>query len=195
MRMKTAVPGVLAAVVMGLAVAGCGGASSPAATAPSSTGPAPSTAQTGPLGRLSDLKSYLEQAKPIASELATTVSALPDAVKGLSTKPDETRTTSATKLSDIAAQLDDEASSLAALTPPDGLRSLQAAAVQGIRGAQSAVTKIAETLDKGSATSATRQSRVQSEIDKLQAQLSALSGMLSAGIEGLLGSSGSTQSP
>lgn len=189
-RMRTGVSGVFLALMIALAVAGCGSTQTP--TTPT---PTPTASQGGLSARLGDLTAYLEQVQPITSELGATVASLPDAVKGLSAKPDGTWTTSATKLSDIAAQLGNEASSLAALTPPDGLQPLQEAAVKGIQGAQSAVNKIAEALDKRATTSATRQSRVQSEISKLQEQLSSLSKMLSGGIEALLGSSNSTPSP
>ena len=115
----------------------------------------------------------------------------PTRSKGLSAKPDDTWTASAAKLDDIAAQLDSEASSLAALTPPGGLQPVQTAAVTGIREAQSAVTRIAGALDKRSSTSETERATLQSEIGKLQARLSVLGKMLSAGIDALLGSSGS----
>lgn len=190
-RMRTGVPGVFVTLAIVLAATGCAGkeSSTAAAPAPKASHSAP---QSGLLNGVTDLKTYLEQVKPIASELATTVAALPDAVKGLSAKPDDTWTTSAAKLDDIATQLDGEASSLAALAPPDGLRPVQTAAVTGVREARSAVTGIAGALDKRSSSSAPERATLQSEIDKLQARLSALSKMLGAGIEALLGSTGST---
>jgi hypothetical protein len=188
-RTRTGVSGVLAVTMIALVIAGCGGTVTP------TTAPSAPASQTGALGRLSDLKSYLEQVKPITSDLAATVSSMPDAVKGISAKPDGSWTTAAGKLDDIAAQLGDEADNLAALTPPDGLRSLQEVTVNGIQAAQSAVTKLADALSKRTVTSATRQSEIESAIGKLRAQLSALGMMLSAGIDGLTGSSSTTPSP
>jgi hypothetical protein len=188
-RMRIGVPGVFVTLAIVLAATGCAGKETSTATAPSPRA-SHSAPQSGLLNGVADLKTYLQQVRPVTSELATTVVALPDAVKGLSAKPDGTWTTSAARLDDIAAQLDGEASSLAALTPPGGFQPVQAAAVTGIREAQSAVTRIAEALDKRSSTPATERATLQSEIGKLQARLGLLDKMLSAGIEALLGSSG-----
>jgi hypothetical protein len=182
---------MLVTLAIVLAATGCAGKQTPAATTPSPTA-SPGAARSGPLNGLGGFRDYLERVKPITSELAATLASLPDAVKDLSAKPDDTWTTSAAKFDRIAARLDSEASSLAALTPPDGLQPVQAAAVKGIQEAQSAVTRIAGALDKHAATSAKERATLQSEIDKLQSQLSALSKMLGPGIEGLLGSTGST---
>ena len=132
-RMRNGVSGVFVTLAIVLAATGCAGKETSTATAPSPRA-SHSAPQSGLLNGVADLKTYLEQVRPITSELATTVAALPDAVKGLSAKPDDSWTTSAAKLDDIAAQLDSEASSLAALTPPNGLQPVQGAAVTGIRG-------------------------------------------------------------
>jgi hypothetical protein len=111
-----------------------------------------------------------------------TAGSLPTAVKGLNTKPDSTWTASATKLEAVASQLGDEASSLAALTPPSSLASVQAVAVKGLQGAQAAITKTADALNKRVATSATRRATIQAQISSLQAQLSGLSDKVTSAI-------------
>ncbi len=113
-RMRIGVPGVFVTLAIVLAATGCAGKETSTATAPSPRA-SHSAPQSGLLNGVADLKTYLEQVRPVTSELATTVAALPDAVEGLSAKPDDTWTASAAKLDDIAAQLDNEASSLAAL--------------------------------------------------------------------------------
>ena len=137
-RMWLGASGLLVALAIVAAATGCAGKQSRAAAAPSPTA-SPGAGRSAPLDGLADIRDYLERVRPMTSELAATLAMLPDAVRGLSAKPDGTWTASSRKLDRIATQLDRAASSLAALTPPDGLRSVQAAAVSGIRSRWGAV--------------------------------------------------------
>ena len=188
-RIRGALAGTFAALIVALALAGCGSGTAASPT-PSAT-PSPS----GIAGSLLALKTYLGQVQPILSRVSTTVGTLPDAVKGLSKKPDSTWTASATRLDDIAAQLSSEAASLAALTPPSALQSLQDAVVKTIKAAQAPVAKLAGALSKGVATAATAQSKVTSTIDSARALLQGASTQLNGAIGSLLGSPSPTPAP
>ena len=128
-RISAAFAATLAATVVVLALAGCGGnaasSSSPAATQGGAASGAPTT--------------YLGQAQAILSQVATTAGALPDAVAGLSKKPDDTWLASGAKLNEVASQLGAEASSLAALTPPSALKPVQDAVVKGLQATKAKV--------------------------------------------------------
>jgi hypothetical protein len=193
MRAKTgallAVATLLAAAALVLTgCAGDGDAASPETT-PSAT------ASGGVLGGLDAVRTYLEQVRPIADQVAETAGELPGAVKDLSVKPDESWTESAADLDAIAGQLDDEAASLAALTPPAALQPVQDAAVSGIESARSAVGKLSDALDRRAASAATRQSKVESQVRGLSDQLAQLSRSLTDAIGALLGSPGTSPSP
>ena len=104
-----------------LVVTGCGTTSGSSATSPS---PSPTVSKSqGSLAALAALAGYLGQVKPIATQLGTTAAALPSAVKGLATKPNGTWAASAAHLQAISSQLNSQARSLAALTPPAALRA------------------------------------------------------------------------
>jgi hypothetical protein len=184
------VAATLMAVTMVLALAGCGGSS----TSGNAT-PAPTASQSGLASTVAALKTYLGQVKPITSQVATTVGSLPAAVKGLSKKPDSTWTAAATKLDVIAGQLGGEAASLAALSPPAALQSVQAAVVKGIQGAKTEVTKRAGALSKRASASATRQAAIRSQIAALKTRLSGLTQSLTVAIGSLILSPDSTPSP
>jgi hypothetical protein len=175
MRVRSAASAVLVAVMVALVVTGCGGKAAPTTTTPS-----PTASKGGLAGTIGALKTYLEQVKPITAQVGAAAASLPDAVKGLKVKPDSTWTQSAAKLNAIASQLAGAGSSLAALTPPASLQSVQAAGVKGIQDAQSAVTGMADALGRRSASAATRKAEIQAQIGSLQAQLSGLSKMLGA---------------
>src|SRR5512140_1194617 len=76
---------VLAAVIV-VAIAGCGSKKA------SSASPSPTASKAGIAGAAASLKAYINQVTPIATQVETTVKALPDAVKGISKKPDSTWT-------------------------------------------------------------------------------------------------------
>ena len=121
------------------------------------------------------------------SQVATTVGTLPGAVEGISKTPDDTWTASAAQLKSIGSQLGDEAAALAALQPPAALQPVQDAVVKGIETARQGVDKLADGLDSGVQSAATRRAQVQSTVEKLQAQLDGLSGQLRGAIENLRG--------
>jgi hypothetical protein len=180
LRISAAFAPTLVALVVVLALAGCGSkaastSSSPAATQGGAASGAPTT--------------YLGQAQQILSQVATTAGALPDAVAGLSKKPDDTWMASGAKLNEIASQLGAEASSLAALTPPGVLQPVQDAVVKGLQATQSKVNALSGLLHKQSATEATANSPVQTQVDKMKTQLQALSAKLSGALAALSGSS------
>jgi hypothetical protein len=195
--MMKLMPAPLAALLLVMTAlgAGCGGATATPESSPSSRTPTPEPSRTGPLDQVAGVRGYLQEVKPITSDLAATVSSLSEAVKGLSSKPDDTWTTSADKLDHIAVELGGEASALEALSPPAGLQPLQDAAVKGIQTGRSAVTTMADALRTRASTPATSRSVIQAGIAELQTQLAALSRMLNVGVEALLGSPHSTPSP
>jgi X-X-X-Leu-X-X-Gly heptad repeat protein len=59
--------------------------------------------------------------------------------------------------------------------------------VKGIQTAQQGVDKLADGLDSGVRSAATRKAQVQSTVEKLQAQLDGLSSQLRGAIESLRG--------
>ena len=181
---RAAVAALVAAVAV-LALAACGGSSAESTPTPS---PTPSQ------GGLAALKAYAGDVKPIVTQVTTTIAALPDAVQGLSRRPDASWSEAASNLDAIATQLGDEAASLGALTPPSVLEPVQAAGVKGIQRAQAAVSDLAGRLDKRAATSATNRAKVLGEIDALKTELSQLSQQLSNAVRALTGS-GATTAP
>jgi len=189
MRLGRALIVALVVAAAALALVGCETqASSSAAT------PSPSATQ-GSLASLAALAGYLGQVKPIAIRLGATVTALPDAVKGLAKKPDSTWTASATRLKAISSQLSSDATNLAALTPPDVLRPVQDAALKAITDAQSAVAKTAAALDNGVAKRGATKAKIQSEIGALQSRLSQVGQRLLSAIEAVISSPNSTPTP
>jgi uncharacterized phage infection (PIP) family protein YhgE len=177
-------PAIAAAAVLAalaLALIGCGDAGSPS-EAPSTIYP-----ESSPTGTLPALKAYLDDADQVLSQVATTVGTLPDAVEGISKTPDDTWTASAAQLRSIASQLGDEAAALAALQPPTALQPVQDAVVKGIESAAQGVDRLADRLDSGVQSAATRKAQVQSTIEKVQAQLEGLSSQLRGAIESLRG--------
>jgi uncharacterized phage infection (PIP) family protein YhgE len=178
-KLASAAAAVLAALA--LAVTGCGDASSPS-EAPSTIYP-----ESSPTGTLPALKAYLDDADQVLSQVATTVGALPDAVEGISKTPDDTWTASAAQLKSIGSQLGEESAALAALQPPAALQPVQDAVVKGIESARQGVDKLADGLDSGVRSAATRKAQVQSTVEKLQAQLDGLSSQLRGAIESLRG--------
>ena len=181
----------LLAAALGVAVlAGCGSGSTSASTTPTSS---PSAA--GIAVRLAQLTGYLSEVRPIAAGVGATVSALPDAVKGLTTKPGPSWNTAADKLDTAAKQLGAEASGLAELTPPTGLESVQNAAVQALRKAQSSVSKAADRLNKRQATSSADKAKIKAEIEQLKGSLSSVGRGLLSAIQGAIASPEATPSP
>jgi len=181
-RQKTRSISLIAATVAVLAIAvvlaGCG--SSTPAEAPSTIYP-----ESSPTSGPAALKAYLSDAKVVLTDLRTTAAGVPDAVAGMSKRPDSTWSTAATNLQDISTQLGDEATALAALQPPETLQPVQDAVVAGIEGAQSAVDKLAAALAKGESTAATRQAQIQSTVDSVTSQIQSMSDMLSSALGGL----------
>jgi len=178
LRLSLAFAATLVALVVAPALAGCGG------TAGSSSSPA--AVQSGAAS--STPTTYLGQAKQILAQVGTTAGALPDAIAGLSKDPAETSTTwtdSGNKLNDIALQLGDEASSLAALTPPSALQPVQDAVVKGIQTTSESVKNLANLIYEQSATEAEAHGSIQSQVDGMRAKLLALSTKLSGAIDKL----------
>jgi uncharacterized phage infection (PIP) family protein YhgE len=179
--MASAAVTALAVVALALVLAGCGSEGSPS-EAPSTIYP-----ESSPTGTLPALKAYFDDADQILSQVAATVGTMPDAVEGLSKTPDDTWTASAAQLRSISSQLGDEASALSALQPPSALQPVQDAVVKGIQSAQQGVDKLADGLDSGVQSAATRKAQIQSSVEKLQAQLDGLSTQLRGAIESLRG--------
>ena len=181
MKQKTRSISLIAATVAALAIAvvlaGCG--STTPAEAPSTIYP-----ESSPTSGPAVVKAYLNDAKVVVTDLSTTAAAVPDAVAGMSKKPDSTWSTAATNLQDISTQLGDEATALAALQPPETLQPVQDAVVNGIQGAQTAVDKLAAALAKGESTAATK-AQIQSTVDSVKSQIQSMSGMLSSALDGL----------
>lgn len=187
-RLLGALAAVALTAALALVIAGCGSSSA------SSSTPTASPSQSSIAARVLAFKDYLGQVKPITDQLASTVAALPGALKGMGAKPGASWTAAASKLDATAAQLGTEASSLSALTPPSALQSTQAAAVKAIQAVQSGVSKTAGLLNKGSKASTTLSS-VQSQVSAAQAQLSASGQKLLGNIQGLISSPNSTPAP
>lgn len=180
-KIRNAVAATLAALVLAVVFAGCGDASSPSET-PSTIYP-----ESSATGTLPALKAYLTDAQDVLDQVSTTVAALPDAVSGMSRKPDDTWTASAAQLQSIAAQLGDEAAALAALQPPSGLQPVQDAVVKGIQAAQQGIEKLATQLDSRVQSAATRKAQVQAKAGELKAQLDGLVQQLKGALGGLIG--------
>jgi hypothetical protein len=175
----------LVALVAVLALAGCGSnastSSSPAATQGGTASGAPTT--------------YLGQAQAILAQVGTTAGAVPDAVAGLSKKPDDTWLASGTKLNEAATQLGKEASSLATLTPPTALKPVQDAVVKGLQAMQVKVNLLSGLLFEESADEATAKSPIQTQVDKMKVQIQALSAKLSGALNTLSGTPNASPTP
>jgi uncharacterized phage infection (PIP) family protein YhgE len=171
----------VAVVAVAGALAGCGNSATPAAS-PSTIFP-----QSSPTGTLPALRAYLGDVQDVLDQMATTVGALPDAVSGISAKPDDTWQSSAAQLQSIGTQLGDEASALAALQPPTALQPVQDAVVQGVRAAQSGVQKLADTLQSGSSKASATRAQIQERADQLRSQIEGLSQQLENAIGALTG--------
>jgi hypothetical protein len=182
MRVRSGMVVVIGVLMVAALVAGCG-----ETTTASSPSPSPSATDGGIAGRLAALKAYTEEVKPIATQVAATASSLPEALKGMSTKPDATWTAAAEELDAAAAEMGDAAESLSALTPPESLQPVQDAAVKGVESVQATITKTAARLEKRVATSETRRSKLEAQMEALQSQLSSLSEQLLGAIEALTG--------
>lgn len=176
-RRGSVVAGMFVAVMVVLTVAGCGGSTAPTPT------PTPSPSESSLASRLAALKAYKAQVQPIVTQLTTTATSLPAAVKGLNTRPDSTWTAAAANLTAIATELGSEADSLAALTPPSALAPVQATAVKAIQDAQAALTKTADALNKGVVTSATKVAAIQSQMENLKTQISGLSEKVTSALD------------
>jgi len=159
----------LAALVALVVLAGCGSAST-------TTG-VPSATQK-----------YLISARDVLYEVGSSASTLPDAVTGMSKKPDSTWTAAATKLQAVSSQLGQEAARLAALKPPATLQPVQDLVVKGIQAAQAGVDKLARSIGKRVQSAATGQAGVQSTVTGLQSQLDSLAKQFRAALGRPLGS-------
>jgi chaperonin cofactor prefoldin len=181
-KQKTSIISLMAAtaavLTIAVVLAGCG--STTPAEAPSTIYP-----ESSPTSGPAALKAYLSDAKVVLADLSTTAAGVPDAVAGMSKKPDSTWSTAATNLQDISTQLGDEATALAALQPPEALQPVQDAVVTGIQAAQTATDKLAAALEKGENTAATKQAQIQSTVDSVTSQIQSMSDMLSSALGGL----------
>lgn len=182
MKQKVRIISVIVTAVAALAIAavlaGCG--STTPAEAPSTIYP-----ESSPSTGAAAVKTYLESAKVVLTDVGATAAAIPDAVAGMSKRPDDTWSTAAANLQDISTQLGDETAALEALQPPESLQPVQDAVASGIQAAQSAVDKLAAALEKGESTAATRQAQIQSTVDSVKSQLQSMSDMLSSALGGL----------
>lgn len=191
-RTRRTVAVAFVAVAAAVVLAGCGTKASSALPPASSPKASPSQ---GSLAGLAALAGYLGQVRPIAAQLGSTVSALPEAVKGLSTKPNGSWTTASTKLGAISSQLGAEAASLAALSPPSSLRPAQDAAVKAITDTRSAVAKTASTLGKRTATKGAAAAQIRSQVGALTTRLSRLGQQLVGAVTGAIASPALTPTP
>ena len=189
-RIMSGAVAILAAVALAGVLAGCGDS-----TSPTESSEQPSPAASPPGADLSGFKAYVKDANAVLAQVGATAGALPDAVQGMSTTPDDTWTASAAELQDISAQLGEEAASLDALQPPPVLQPVQDAAVNGIEDAQRAVDELATALEKGVQNAETATSAVQSTVDDVRAQLDDLSQALSGAVLGVTGPPSSSPSP
>lgn len=183
-HIRSAVPLTLAALAIILALAfvlaSCGGAATPS-TPPSTIYP-----QSSATGTLPALKTYLGSAQDVLAQVSATVGTLPDALQGMSAKPDATWSASAAQLQSIAAQLGDEASALAALQPPSALKPVHDAVVKGIQAAQSGVDKLAAKIGSGQQKATATRAEIRAQVDQYRAQIQGLADQL----RGALGSLG-----
>ena len=186
LRISAALAATLMALAVVPALAGCG--STAASTSSSPTVTQSAVASSAPT-------TYLAQAQQIIAQVGTTAGSLPDAVAGLSKTVDDTWMASGAKLNDVATQLGKEASSLAALTPPSALQPVQDAVVKGIQDAQAKVNDLSGLLNAQSATAATAQGSVQSQVDGMKAKLLVLSTVLSTALDKLGGTPDATPTP
>jgi len=175
----------LVALVAVLVLAGCGSNASPSSSPAATQG---GTASGSPT-------TYLGQAQAILAQVGTTASAVPDAVSGLSKNPDDTWLASGTKLNEAATQLGKEASSLAALTPPAALKPVQDAVVKGLQAMQVKVNLLSGLLFEESADEATAKSPIQTQVDKMKAQIQALSATLGGALNTLSGTPSASPTP
>lgn len=186
--------GLAAALAVVAAVAVLGGCGTKASSSAATPSPTASKSQ-GSLAAVAALAGYLGQAKPIATQLATTAASLPGAVKGLATKPNVTWAASEAHLQTISLQLSSQAKSLAALAPPTALRPVQDAIVKGIKATQKAVATTAAALKKGVAKKGATKVQIQAQIAALQGKLSQLPQQLISAVEGVIASPNSTPTP
>lgn len=164
---RAAAIAVLAALVALAILAGCGSSST-------TTGSASQT--------------YLNSARDVLYEVGSTASTLPDAVTGMSKKPDSTWTAAAAKLHAASSRLGQEAARLAALKAPAALQPVQDLVVKGIQAAQAGVDRLATSIGKRTQSAATRQAGVQSTVAGLQSRLDGLAKQLRDALARPLGS-------
>lgn len=180
-RATSAAALTLAALTLAVGLTGCGSAGGPGDT-PTTIYP-----ESSATGTLPALKTYLDEADQVLSQVAATAGTLPEAVQGLSRTSDDTWTAAAEQLRSVSSQLGDEAQALAALQPPTTLQPLQDAVVKGIQGAQRGVDKLADALDSGVQTAATRKAQIQSTVARLQSQIQGLSKQLRGALDAVRG--------
>jgi hypothetical protein len=182
-RIGAALAATLMALAATLALAGCGSttdSSSPAATASAAASSSPTT--------------YVGQVQAILSDVGTAASGLPAAVAGVTgaSVADTAWTDSGNQLNEIAVKLEDDASSLAALTPPNAaLQPVQDVVAKGIRGVSAAVKHLADLVYEESVTEAEANGSIESQADRFKAKLLTLSSKLSAALSALGGASAS----
>jgi hypothetical protein len=186
LRIGAASAAALLALVVVLALAGCGSNAASTSSSPAAT---PSAAASG------TPQTYLGQVQSILSQVGTTAGALPAAVAGLSKTPDDTWLASGAKLDEVASQVGAEASSLAALTPPSLLQPVQGAVVKGLQNLQASLKSLSGLLYEESATEATAKSPIKTQVDAMQTKLMALSAKLSSALSKLGGSPSASPTP
>lgn len=180
-HIRSAASGMFVLAVVAVALAGCGNAASPSA------GSSTIYPQASATGTLPTLKAYLSDVQDVLGQVASTVGQLPGAVQGMSVKPDSTWQSSGAQLDSIAAQLGQEAASLAALQPPSALKPVQDAVVKGIQTAQSGVQKLGAKLESGSTKASARKAQIQAEVDKYKSQIDGLARQLKGALGALTG--------
>jgi hypothetical protein len=185
-RIGAAFAAVLMTLVAALVLAGCGSTTGSASSSPAAT-------QSGAAGSAAPT-TYLGQAQAILSDVGTAASGLPDAVAGISgtSVADTAWIDSGNQLNDIALKLEGDASSLAALTPPNAaLQPVQDAVAKGIKGVSAAVKHLADLVYEESTTEAEVNGPIPSQVAGFKAKLLALSSKLSAALSALGGASAS----
>jgi len=171
---------MLAVVLLAVVLAGCG---STTADEPPSPTPEPTATGTAPAG----LGAYLEQAGAVLADVGDTLAALPEAVRGINRTPDESWSEAGQGLRRLAEELADEASRLADLRSPSGLRPVQDAVVRGLQRTQARLEQTADRLsDPAQREGLTRQD-VEDEVDQLRSDAGALSTQLREALDTVRG--------
>ena len=135
---------IVGVLAFGLIAAACG-SSKTSATTPS---PSPSPTGQSTVQKALALKTYINQVKPIYTQVLGGISALDGSVKGLTKKPGPSWTTSANKMTAASQQFGAAVTALQAITPPPEVQSVQDGIITALQSAQKVLDKTAAYLNK-----------------------------------------------